>query len=371
MALKNDFRVTTAGYSPVSTEDHIDLSELQRIEERTINFHLNYPSPVRKLISLMINIFVLKTYSNAKYFETKYWTNLRKAILQKLSDRKFDVVIVHGIDALPIGVKLCKHTGTKLVFNAHEYYPREFEEDNEWVKNWQPFYNYICSTYLNSVNLFINVAENIRKEYLKNFGVDSIVITNAADYRELPVNLCGQKIKVVHHGAALRSRNIDLMIKCALLLDDRFTFDLMLVPTDKVYYAELQAGLKNNHKINLIDPVDFNSISKILNGYDIGLYILPINNFNNEMALPNKFFEFIQARLMLAISPNPEMATIIKKYNLGIIAPDFTSNSLAIALNKLTVSQINEFKSNSQIAATKMNSEVNSALLLKKIKELV
>ena len=47
--------------------------------------------------------------------------------------------------------------------------------------------------------------------------------------------------------------------------------------------------------------------------YDIGLFILSPINFNYYHALPNKLFEFIQARLAIAVSPSPEMARIVHR----------------------------------------------------------
>ena len=59
-------------------------------------------------------------------------------------------------------------------------------------------------------------------------------------------------------------------------------------------------------KIKIIDPVDFINISKVINKYDIGLYLLTPSNFNENTVYLISFFEFIQARLCLAISPLSE-----------------------------------------------------------------
>jgi hypothetical protein len=351
-------------------ETFIDLSKFKHVKEPVIDFHVKYPLPIRKFVSAFINFFVLKSYSKTAKYKKLYWTRQLRAIEQHLMNRKFDILIAHGIDALPLACNLAKASGAKLVFNAHEYYPREFEENKDWLTHTQPFYDYICKTYLSQVNLILSVSENIRKEYLKNYNVDSVVINNAGEYKDLPVKECSGQIKVIHHGAALRGRNLETMIRCGELLDERFTMDLMLVPADAGYYEELSQKIKNSKKIKLVKPVDFQSIPAFLNEYDIGLYILPVTNFNNEMALPNKFFEFIQARLMLAISPNPEMALLANKYHLGIVSADYTAETMAGLMNKLTISEINDFKRNSQKAAEEMNAEKNSQIILEKVKQL-
>ena len=72
--------------------------------------------------------------------------------------------------------------------------------------------------------------------------------------------------------------------------------------------------------------------------YDIGLFLLSPANFNYYHALPNKLFEFVQARLAVAIGPSPEMARIVNDHDLGIVAPDFEPTTMAAHLNALTPS---------------------------------
>ena len=81
-----------------------------------------------------------------------------------------------------------------------------------------------------------------------------------------------------------------------------------------------------------------------INEYDIGLYLLNPSGFNNEMALPNKLFEFIHARLAVAIWPSPEMARVVKEYDLGVVSDEFSIPSMAKHLNALGVENITHFK---------------------------
>jgi fibronectin type 3 domain-containing protein len=45
------------------------------------------------------------------------------------------------------------------------------------------------------------------------------------------------------------------------------------------------------------------------------------------------------------------MSEVVGKYHLGIVSDDFTSKSLALALNTLTAEDIMAYKSNSHCAA--------------------
>ena len=94
-------------------------------------------------------------------------------------------------------------------------------------------------------------------------------------------------------------------------------------------------------------------------------------NFNGYKALPNKFFEFIQARLAIAIGPSPEMSKLVQQYNLGIIAKDFTPKSMAEELNKLTKQDILKYKENSNKTAKILNAEKEGEKILKILEEVL
>ena len=59
--------------------------------------------------------------------------------------------------------------------------------------------------------------------------------------------------------------------------------------------------------------------------------LFPVN-FNHIHAFPNKFFEFIQARLALVIGYSLEMIEIVKKYQIGVIAKSFLRKGLSSGL---------------------------------------
>jgi hypothetical protein len=94
-------------------------------------------------------------------------------------------------------------------------------------------------------------------------------------------------------------------------------------------------------------------------------------NLNNHFALPNKLFEFIQARLAIAIGPSPEMAKIVQEYQLGIVAQDFKPETMAAALNKMTKESMDAFKLNADKAAKILNAEENMKRLHNEMERLL
>jgi hypothetical protein len=89
------------------------------------------------------------------------------------------------------------------------------------------------------------------------------------------------------------------------------------------------------------------------------------------VALPNKFFDFIQARLCLAISPNTEMKRLIEEYDLGIVSNDFSSEGMAEKIRTLDVQKIKAFKENSHRYSHELSSEKNHLLIRETVNQLI
>jgi hypothetical protein len=81
-------------------------------------------------------------------------------------------------------------------------------------------------------------------------------------------------------------------------------------------------------------PIPFNDLVNKLSEYDWGFYLFQPTGFNTKYALPNKFFEFIQARLGVIIGPSPEMMAIVNKYENGFVSKDFSVQSIILPKNK-------------------------------------
>ena len=79
--------------------------------------------------------------------------------------------------------------------------------------------------------------------------------------------------------------------------DSIYTLDFYLMPDRNGYLKYLINLARNDSRIKFNNPVSMQNLPKICNEYDVGVYSLSQSNFNNLNALPNKIFEFIQARL--------------------------------------------------------------------------
>jgi len=257
-------------------------------------------------------LFCLKTGR----FEQFYWS--QGHVIRALADlghARYPFVVANDIQTLPLALRLAR--GAPVLVDLHEYSPRELEDRWLWRFLFQKYSDYLCRQYLPKATMVTTVCAGIAEEYTRQYGARPTVITNAPGFHNLPIHKTDpSRIRVIHHGVAARSRRIESMIELGNLLDARFTVDFILIPGDTRYVAQLmrQAASSRNiqaassRNIHFLPAVEMNQIVSFSAQYDVGLFLLEPTNFNYLHALPNKFFEFLQARLAVAIGPSPEMA---------------------------------------------------------------
>lgn len=292
-----------------------------------------------------------------------------KNCLARLDGIRVDAVVANDIDALPVAMRVAN--GARVVFDAHEYAPRQFEDRLVFRLFFQRYNTGLCRRYIPLADAMMTVGESIARQYERDVGVRPVVVTNAPDYEPLePGPVEPGRIRMVHHGSASRSRKLENMLRVMDSLDDRFTLDLLLVGAP-AYVDELSRLAGGDPRIRFLPPVPMRELPRFLNRYDVGLYLLEPRNFNSRYALPNKFFEFIQARLAVAIGPSPEMARIVRETGCGIVAPDFSPASLAECLARCDDGQIARYKQRSHEIADRMSAKANEKVILQLVGDLL
>lgn len=290
-----------------------------------------------------------------------------------IRENNISLVIIHEPNFLNLALDLKKKYGVKIVFNAHEYHPQEFEDLPGWLETEGKYFTELYKTCLPQFDLVINVCESIRLKCLEGFKADSIVIPNAASLKKLSVQSnTGFPVRMIHHGVNLPSRKVENMIEIAARLGNKYSLDLMLtsVNGNESYDEAIRKKVAETPNVSWKKPVAIHQICSEINSYDIGLFYLEPTNFNYRYALPNKLFEFIQARLAIAISPSPEMKNLVQKYELGICADDFSVDAMVEKISALSPEAIQRFKQNSDQAANIENTEKYNTVYLAKVLSL-
>lgn len=329
-----EFDVTTCGYggAPEGVVEHIEVPRTERYDD------------------LQGRLITLKLYRRA------YWAlSAVKWARRVLRGRRFDVILANDVEAVPLAVKLRPRCG--VVADLHEYSPRLHDDHELWFKRITPWYEWVVRTYVTKAQAWTTVSNGIIEEYERNFGFRAELATNAAPFHDLEPSPTDNVIRLVHSGACLRNRHLEEMVSAVQAAEADVTLDLYLTANDPAYLDQLKAQAAAGGRVVVHDPVPYAQLIPLLNQYDVGVHLLPPVNFNNMWALPNKLFDFVQARLGVLIGPSPEMADYVRRYGIGVVADGFTADDARSVLDQLTPQKVAGLKQKSHEHAAELAGE--------------
>lgn len=276
-------------------------------------------------------------------------------VINELSSATFDAMIANDVDAAGVAVSLAPPRGFHA--DLHEFAPLQNSEMLRFRLFVAPFVRWQLRTYVAKARSVSTVGASIAERYHEEFGFDPVVVMNAPEKVDLPVRPTGAPIRLVHAGAALRNRRLETLIDAVALSEADITLDLYLPANDPAYLAELRERAASVPRVRFVDPVPFDRLVETLNKYDVGVHVLAATNYNNAYAMPNKFFEYVQARLALVIGPSPEMARVVRERGLGVVADDFASETVARALDQLTAESVDAAKHASDASSDDLSAQ--------------
>lgn len=338
------FDVTVAGFGPrpdvPETVTYLDVQELT---------HAMQISVFRRLYYAVLFVF--------GFFKTVTQMNVNvQAVTNAFSKSQWDIVLLNDTSAL-VTLPLWS-TRFGVMTDLHEYAPKQREYS--WWRHaiFDRYHHWICKTFLNQAAKITTVSEGLAQEYGKNYGVHVDIVTNATPYYPtLEPGMCGEQIRLVHSGVYEPHRGIDILIQGVKQSSTDIVLDLYLTALNDVSRQSLEALVNNDPRIVIRDPVAYQDLIGTLNQYDVGVFVLPPKQFSFKHALPNKLFDFIQARLGIVIGPSIEMVPYVRNYNLGAVAEDFEVEAFVTELNQLTPAIVNTWKQASHKIASQLSSD--------------
>jgi len=344
---ENGFIVDTFSFEfegGASVNRNFRISEPKsRLQDKLLRLFLSF------LVSIIVRLLKNPMHLVALYLANKYQLN---NLRNEVASLEYDLIVVQDLQLLPI-VFFMKGKA-KILFDAREFYIKQYEDSLRFRLIEGPTVRYLCSEYIPRCDHCITISPSIAEAYKNLYNVEMSVIRSIPQRHILrPLATDPNKIRLVHHGLANKNRGLTKVIEIVKKLDERFTLDFYLVGSQK-NIQELIRAAENCRRIRFCDPVLLDEIVPSLNSYDIGICYFEPTTFNLRHALPNKFFEFVQARLAIAIGPSPDMAEVIHNYNCGFVSEDFSVESMVATLQSLSPEQIDLAKKNSDLASREL-----------------
>ncbi len=318
-----------------------------------------------------------------RQYEAYYWRrNILHDLREKTSDIVPDLVLSCDIEMLPLGLTIAREKGAKVVCDIPDYPPQRIAKTpNEAVLYPSVYWEHLCRSYLPHTDAVITSSQGMAQLYERDLGISPYVLPNAPDYAPVDPQRRAEDeshIRLVFRGEALPFYRYDYEALLDLfgMLDARFELHMLLSARGKrnrQYRQVLRSRLEKMERAHFFPTPDtqllFPSAQSF--AFDIGLYMLKPRNEHQRFMLPEVVFEFIQARLALAIGPSQEMAAIVREHDCGVVADDFSPRAMARALMQLDHARINHYKQQSHAIAEAMSSRATGPTLLRLVENLL
>lgn len=354
-----EYDVVTVGYghAPDGVVEHVEVP-------RSID-------PLRPNFRHLMALLALRRYRRV-YFGSRRV----KYVLEHVSPGSMDIVLANDVIAVPLALELEPRRGVHA--DLHEYASRQREEERWWRTLVGPFQAWMAKNYVTQTSSVTTVSPGLANEYRNEFGIHADVVPNAAPYVEAeePTGV-GSPVRLVHMGGSVRGRALKEMIDAVLLAESmrpgRFTLDLYLKGGEAAYEHELAelVDRRGADVVRMCAPVPIERIVATLGTYDAGLIIYPPTNFNIVHALPNKLFDYIQARLGVIVGPGADMKDLVTETGTGIAVDATSPRVMAEALLACTDDEILRWKRASHAHAEELSAESTARPWREAIESLV
>jgi glycosyltransferase involved in cell wall biosynthesis len=272
----------------------------------------------------------------------------------------YDLVVANDARALPLAFAAADDA--PVWADMHEWAPQERAANVVWRVLVGPYMQHLCEKYLPRAAAVTTVSSGLADLYNEHFGVRTELVRNATELRDLkPSPVAADRIRLVHSGTADPQRNIVELIEAVGRLDGRYSLDLYLIEVPGGHLKTIRRLAEATNHVTVHDPVAPETLPSVLNQYDLGVFLFPLRTLSKLHHLPNKFFDFVQARLGLVFSPAPEIEAYFTTYGVGVLTPGTTADDLVETLRHLTSDDVAALKDASDASAAALSSDADRA----------
>lgn len=296
-------------------------------------------------------------FGSGPFFYAEY--NIRLFI--KLLFGRMDILLSNDLDTLPANYLVSRLRGKELVYDSHEYYTETPELVNR--KRVQGIWRAIEKGILPRLRHMYTVNESIARLYREQYNADVKVVRNlpyrkayerAASRQELglPVD---QKIILLQGAGINIQRGTEEMVDAMQYIEGAIF--VIIGGGDVLDQLKSRVREKNlESKVMFIPKMPFEELYRFTVHADLAVTLDKDTNINYRYSLPNKLFDYIQARVPVLASDLVEIRKVVEEYGIGKIIDTHEPRAIAAAVQEMLSNnaQYEIWKENLSFAAEKL-----------------
>lgn len=282
--------------------------------------------------------------------------------------KKADIFWSNDLDTLLPNFIISRLKNSKLVYDSHEYFTESVYKKTSkkiWellerklfprLKNVIIVNDSIKNIYENKYKVPLTVIRNVPYEFNKSNSDDTIILP------------AGKKILVMQGMGLNENRGAEDAVLMMQFLPDVFNLYFIGSGTILRKLKQMVSDLNLQSRIIFIDVLPYRQMMAYTRQCFLGLIFEKIDVTDEHLfALPNKFFDYIQAGIPVLSSRAVEIQSIIDKYNIGDFIDDFDAAKMAKKVIDISdnIELYNFWKRNTKTASKELNWENEEKVLI-------
>ena len=275
--------------------------------------------------------------------------------------RKMDLLLANDLDTLPANYLVSRIKRIPLVYDSHEYFTGVPElQDREIVKG---IWKWIEKRIFPNLKYIYTVSQSIADIYKEEYNREVKVVRNLSPGWK-PVNKPsrselgiaeGKRILILQGSGINIERGAEEAVEAMLYVENA----ILLIIGEGDVMDQLKKSVDQmdlSGKILFINKMSYAKLLEYTSLGDVGLTLDKDTNLNYRYSLPNKLFDYIQARVPVLASKLVEVEKIIRNYKIGELIDSHEPKYIAEKLNFMLDSEDKrrEWKKNLEKAAEEL-----------------
>jgi len=284
--------------------------------------------------------------------------------------RRADLLVSNDLDTLLPNYLISKLKGIRLTYDSHEYFTEVPELiSRPRVKNvWERIERFVFP----KLKTVYTVNNSIARLYEEKHGIPLKVVRNVSPIwtpslvpDKQTLGIPEGKFLLIMQGAGL---NIDRGVEEAIAMMQFLEDTLLLIVGDGDIIPEMKEKVQReslSEKVLFFGKRPYAELMFYTFHADLGLSFDQPTNPNYRFSLPNKVFDYLHAGTPVICSDVIEVATIVRKHEIGIVLDDFGAEHMAAVLGGLlrNNAEMQRLKANCEQAAQVENWQKETAVL--------
>ncbi len=275
--------------------------------------------------------------------------------------RKMDLLLANDLDTLPANYLVSRIKRIPLVYDSHEYFTGVPElQDRKIVKG---IWKLIEKRIFPNLKYIYTVSQSIADLYKEEYNREVKVVRNLSlgwkpvnkpSRSELGIGE-GKRILILQGSGINIERGAEEAVEAMLYVENV----ILLIIGEGDIMDQLKKSVDQmdlSGKILFINKMPYAKLLEYTSLGDVGLTLDKDTNLNYRYSLPNKLFDYIQARVPVLASKLVEVEKIIRNYEIGELIDSHEPKHIAEKINFMLDSEDKrrEWKKNLEQAAEEL-----------------